>query len=369
MSVRSEGNDCQVTLRTTVDLIPAYRAGKRPDPLEGIAVYKVSSNENPYPPLPAVRSVIAEAGSQINRYPDPANQELTQAIADYHQVAPEQIALGTGAVALCYQLALISSEPGTEVIFPWRSFEAYPIVTHVAGADPVAVPLLADGRHDLTAMLGAINETTRLIFVCSPNNPTGAVVSKADFESFMDQVPAQVLVVLDEAYAEFDRNPDAEHGIETTAKYPNLVVLRTFSKAYGLAGLRVGFAVGHPRVIEALNKVGLPFGVNVIASVAAVASLADDSELIDRVDQLVAERTRVVSALAAAGVAVAELGSVAESQANFIWLALGSRAAAVADLLESKGLTVRTFAGEGLRITIGEPEANDRLIELASILV
>ncbi|MFZ1362542.1 MAG: histidinol-phosphate transaminase [Candidatus Nanopelagicales bacterium] len=362
------GQSCDVTLRSTVEVIPSYKAGKRPVPLDGVTAYKVSSNENPYPPLPAVREVIATAGGDVNRYPDPANTELVAAIATYHGVDPDNVAVGVGAVALCYQLALITSEPGTEVIFAWRSFEAYPIVTQVAGAAAVQVPLTSDGRHDLDAMAAAVNSATRLIFVCSPNNPTGSIVSKAEFDDFMSKVPSNVLVVLDEAYAEFDRSDDAAHGIETFREYPNLVVLRTFSKAYGLAGLRVGFAVGHPKVIEALGKVALPFGVNVIASAAAVASLEDDVELIERVDQLVAERARVTGELTALGVQVAALGSSAESQANFIWLPLGERSVEVAEALEAQGLTVRTFAGEGLRITIGEVEANDRLIELAEFI-
>lgn len=359
---------CDVILRSTVEAIPAYRAGKRPVARDGVTAYKVSSNENPYPPLPAVREVISAAGGDVNRYPDPANTELVNAIAAYHGVEVENVAVGVGAVSLCYQLALITSEPGTEVIFAWRSFEAYPIVTQVAGATPVPVPLTADGRHDLDAMAAAVTSATRLIFVCSPNNPTGSVVSKAELADFMAKVPSNVLVVLDEAYAEFDRSDDAAHGIETFHEYPNLVVLRTFSKAYGLAGLRVGFAVAHPKLAEALGKVALPFGVNVIASEAAVASLADDAELIERVDQLVAERDRVTTELAQRGVAVAPLGSLGESHANFIWLPLGERSISVAEALEAQGLTVRAFPGEGLRVTIAEPEANDRLIELADQL-
>lgn len=362
------GQPCDVTLRSTVEAIPSYKAGKRPASLDGITAYKVSSNENPYSPLPAVREVIAAAGGDVNRYPDPANSELVAAIAAYHGVDPDNVAVGVGAVALCYQLALITSEPGTEVIFAWRSFEAYPIVAQVTGATAVPVPLSSDGRHDLDAMAAAVTPATRLIFVCSPNNPTGSVVSKAEFENFMARVPSNVLVVLDEAYAEFDLSDDAAHGIQTFREYPNLVVLRTFSKAYGLAGLRVGFAVGHPTLVEALGKVALPFGVNVVAAAAAVASLEDDAELVERVDRLVAERARVTTELTKRGVDVAPLGSLGESQANFIWLPLGERSTEVAQALEAQGLTVRTFVGEGLRITIGEIEANNRLIEFAGLL-
>lgn len=339
--------------------IPGYRAGKRPAPrTDGIEAFKVSSNENPYPPLPRVIDVIAEAATQVNRYPDPASTELIEAIVAHFDVPAEHVAVATGAVALCYQLAHAAAGPGDEVLFAWRSFEAYPIVAAVSGATAVQVPLRADGTHDLPAMAAAVTERTRLIFVCSPNNPTGTIVTQDEFDAFMQQVPPSVVVALDEAYIEFNRDPSAVEGLRTYQRYQNLVVLRTFSKAYGLAGLRVGYAIGSAAIIEALNKTALPFGVSIVAQAAAVASLADADELHDRVAALITERDRVYQHLIEAGL------ELPESQANFIWLPLGAEGAEFAAVAEEAGLTVRSFPGDGVRATIAETPANDRLVDL-----
>jgi histidinol-phosphate aminotransferase len=347
--------------RDALQEIPGYRAGERPDPrTDGVEAFKVSSNENPYPPLPQVVKVIEQAAHHVNRYPDPGSAELIEAIAAHAGVPREHVAVATGAVALCYQFAQSTAGPGDEVVFAWRSFEAYPIVTSVAGAQPVAVPLLVDGRHDMAAIASAVTDRTRLVFICSPNNPTGTVVTQDELDEFMAAVPNDVMVVLDEAYIEFCRDPSAAAGLVTYTKHQNLAVLRTFSKAYGLAGLRVGYAIAQPPVIEALNKTALPFGVSVIAQAAAAASLADDAELRARVDALVAERTRVMQGLRAAGV------EVVPSEANFVWLPLGEQTEEFANRSEQAGLTVRAFAGEGVRVTIAETAANDRFIGLAS---
>lgn len=232
-------------------------------------------------------------------------------------------------------------------------------MARVAGAAPVAVPLTADFRHDLAAMADAVTERTRLIFVCSPNNPTGTVVSQAEFDEFMARVPSDVLVVLDEAYTEFCNDPAAVDGLAAYLRYPNLAVLRTFSKAYGLAGLRVGYAIAQPPIIEALNKTALPFGVSNIAQAAAVASLGADAELKLRVDHLIDARTEMLAHLAEAGF------PGTPSQANFIWLATGEHTSEFAAACEAQGLTVRPFPGEGVRVTVAEPEANDRFVRLA----
>ena len=355
---------CSVTdprFRSALTAIPAYRAGKGP-PVRNdeVEAFKLSSNENPYPPLPQVTKVIAEAARYVNRYPDPTSRHLVEAIAAHCHVPREHIAVGTGAVALCYQFAHATAGPGDEVVFAWRSFEAYPILAAVSGADVVSVPLTVDLRHDLPAMAAAVTDRTRLIFVCSPNNPTGTIVTQQELDEFLDAVPADVLVVLDEAYIEFNSDPAAASGLVTYQDRPNLAVLRTFSKAYGLAGLRVGYAIAHPRVIEALAKTALPFGVSVIAQTAATASLADDAELLDRVAALNVERGRVIDGLRDLGF------PVGESQANFVWLPLGEDATAFAELCEKEGLAVRIFPSEGVRVTIGEAAANTRLIAVAS---
>ncbi len=345
-------------LRATLDEIPLYRAGQRPADRHDLLAFKLSSNENPYPPLPRVRAAIAAASAEINRYPDPASAELVAALAEYHGVAPADIALGTGAVALCYQLAACTVEPGDEILYPWRSFEAYPIVSHVVGATPVAVPLTPGGEHDLDAMAAGVTERTRLIFVCSPNNPTGTVVGKQALNRFLDRVPPDVVVALDEAYIEFNRDPDAADGLADHRHRRNVVILRTFSKAYGLAGLRVGYAIADPLVATALRKTAIPFGISGLAQVAAVESLADDVELLARVEALAIERERVAQQLRRIG------WTLPRSQANFLWLPLGERSAEFAAICDQAGLTIRAFPNEGARVTIAETEANDRLIDV-----
>jgi len=343
-------------LRAALDGVPAYRAG-RPAP-EG--AYKISSNENPYPPLPSVLAAIEQAAGRVNRYPDFASTVLVEALAGRFGVPAEHVAVGTGSVAVAQQVLMAAAGEGDEVVFPWRSFEAYPILVQLSGATSVRVPLTDDGGHDLDAMAAAVTDRTRVVFVCNPNNPTGPPVRRAALERFLDAVPADVLVVLDEAYREFVRDPDVPDGIELYRDRPNVAVLRTFSKAYGLAGLRVGFAVAHEPVAAALRKTAVPFGVSDLAQAAAVASLAVEPELLERVDLLVAERGRVLAALRAVGI------DVPESQANFVWLGLGERTAAFAAACERAGVVVRAFPGEGVRVTVAEPEASDRFLAVAA---
>ncbi|MFB6602482.1 histidinol-phosphate transaminase [Streptomyces noursei] len=346
-------------LRAALDGIPTYKPG-RPAAAGGPVAYKLSSNENPYPPLPGVlESAVAAAGS-FNRYPDMACTGLMAELADRFSVPVDHLATGTGSVGVAQQLVQSTAGPGDEVIYAWRSFEAYPIVTQVSGATSVQVPLTSGEVHDLDAMLAAITERTRLIFVCNPNNPTGTVVRRAELESFLDRVPDDVLVVLDEAYREFIRDADVPDGIELYRDRPNVCVLRTFSKAYGLAGLRVGFAVAHPEVAAALRKTAVPFGVSQLAQEAAVASLRSEAALLERVDALVVERTRVYDALVAQG------WTVPASEANFVWLRLGDRTTAFAEACERAGVVVRPFAGEGVRVTIGEEPAMDLFLEAAA---
>ncbi|TSB22391.1 pyridoxal phosphate-dependent aminotransferase, partial [Streptomyces benahoarensis] len=306
-------------LRAALDGIPTYKPG-RPAASDGPVAYKLSSNENPYPPLPGVLERAVEAAGAFNRYPDMACTGLMAELAERFSVPVEHLATGTGSVGVAQQLVQATAGPGDEVIYAWRSFEAYPIVTQVSGATSVKVPLTSGEVHDLDAMLAAITDRTRLIFVCNPNNPTGTVVRRAELEAFLDRVPDGILVVLDEAYREFIRDPEVPDGVDLYRDRPNVCVLRTFSKAYGLAGLRIGFAVAHEPVAAALRKTAVPFGVSQLAQEAAVASLRSEAALLERVDALVAERTRVVAALAAQG------WELPPSEANFVWLRLGERA-------------------------------------------
>ncbi|MDT0545548.1 histidinol-phosphate transaminase [Streptomyces lonegramiae] len=339
-------------LRGALDGIPTYKPGK-PAAAGGPAAFKLSSNENPYPPLAGVLETAISAAASFNRYPDLACTALTAELARRFDVPPEHLATGTGSVGVAQQLVQSTAGPGDEVIYAWRSFEAYPIITRISGATPVQVPLTGGEVHDLDAMADAITERTRLIFVCNPNNPTGTVVGREALTRFLDRVPAEVLVVLDEAYIEFIRDERVPNGIELYRERPNVCVLRTFSKAYGLAGLRVGFAIAHEPVAAALRKTAVPFGVSQLAQDAAVASLRSEDALRERVEALVAERARVSGALAGQG------WTVSESQANFVWLRLGERTVDFAAACEAAGVVVRPFPGEGVRVTVGEREAND----------
>lgn len=282
-----------------------------------MTVFKLSSNENPYPPLPGVVEAAERAVAQMNRYPDMGCADLYDALAERLGFPVEQIAAATGSVALIYHLLTAYCGPGDEVVHAWRSFEAYPIAVTAAGATGVTVPVTEDGRHDLPAMRAAITERTRVLMLCTPNNPTGPALRHSEVAELVASVPEHVLVVLDEAYHEFVRMDDALDAPALLRRHPNVVLFRTLSKAYGLAGLRVGYAVAAPEVAGALRAVSLPFGVSAVAQAAAVASLAAEDELMKRVEALVAERDRVVAGIADAG------WSVPEPQGNFVWFATG----------------------------------------------
>jgi histidinol-phosphate aminotransferase len=345
-------------LRAQLEGIPTYKPGK-PAPSGGPTAYKLSSNENPYPPLPGVMEQVAASSRNLHRYPDLACTALTDELAERFGVPASHIATGTGSVGVAQQLLQATSSPGDEVLYPWRSFEAYPIIVQISGATSVQVPLTPDEYHDLDAMVGAITDRTRMIFVCNPNNPTGTVVRRAELQRFIDRVPADVLVVLDEAYREFNRDPDVPDGVEIYRDRPNVAVLRTFSKAYGLAGLRIGFAIAHEPVADALRKTAVPFGVSQIAQDAAVASLRAEDQLLVRVDELVRERDRVLGSLRNQG------WTVPETHANFVWLRLGDRTLDFAAACERAGVVIRPFAGDGVRVTIAEREANDVFVRAA----
>ncbi len=343
--------------RPILDHFAPYQPGK-PPPAGGPS-FKLSSNESPFGPLPSVLKVIAEAASDINRYPDNGAAELTAAIADRFGVPAEHIAVGCGSVGVAQQLLEAVSEPGAEVIYAWRSFEAYPYLSDLAGVTSVRVPL-RDQVHDLPAMAQALTSQTRLVFVCNPNNPTGTVVHRDELVEFLDQVPADCLVVLDEAYTQYVRDPEVPDGLTLYRDRPNVAVLRTFSKAYGLAGLRVGFLIGPEPVAAAVRKTMLTFTVNSLAQIAATASLAAEADLLDRVDAVVAERIRVCAELARQG------WTVPPTEANFLWLPLGTSTADFAGACGRAGVSVRPFAGDGARVSIGDTEANDAFLAVAA---
>jgi len=347
-----------VSLRPDIDALPAYVPGERP--ARGRQVYKLSSNEVPFPLLPAVAAALADVGPDLNRYPDMAATHLIEALADHHGVRPERITVGNGSVAVLSHVLTAVCEPGDEVVMAWRSFEAYPIAAQVAGARAVLVPVDAAGRHDLDAMAAAVTDRTRAVLLCSPNNPTGPALTQSEVRRFLETVPPGVLVLLDEAYLEFVRQDDPTDGVALLEEHKNLVVLRTFSKAYGLAGLRVGYAVARRRLTAGFRAAATPFGVNSMALAGAVAALKCRGEVLDRVEQVVTERDRVTAALAEQG------WQIPDAQGNFVWLDLGRRAAAFADTARARGVLVRAFAGEGVRVSVGEHEGNDLFLGIAA---
>ena len=349
----------QPRIRDVFESIPTYQPGKQPAPKPGRSTFKLSSNENPYPPLPGVIETLAGASERVNRYPDMGAVHLYERLSERFGVPVDNLAAATGSVAVLYHLLQATCERGDEVVYAWRSFEAYPIAVQVTGARSVTVPLNAKAEHDLDAMLAAITDRTRVVIVCTPNNPTGPVVHDDALTEFIEQVPPHVVVVVDEAYREFVRDQHVADGVDLYRDRANVVCLRTFSKAYGLAGLRVGYAIAPPAIAAAIRKAALPFGVSDFAQVAAVASLNAEDALFQRVEALVAERTRVVDALREQG------WPVPVTQANFFWLPLGADTVEFAAACAEEGVMVRPFAGDGARITIGESEGNDVILEVA----
>lgn len=352
----------QVHLRQSLDLVPPYRQGKQPP----AGASKLSSNESPHPPLPAVAQAVAAQLDAFHRYPDISALPVRTLLSKRLGVDVDSITLGAGSVEVAAQLIHAVTDPGDEVMFAWRSFEAYPSLVRIAGAVPVEVPLDAHATHHLDGMLAAITPRTRLIFICNPNNPTGTVVGAAELEAFVVSVPHDVLVVIDEAYVHFDRTHDRADGISVFHRHPHVAVLHTFSKAYGLAGLRIGYAVSPPAVADALRKVALPFGVSSLAQAAAVASLDAEGELEARINEVVRQRGRMFDALR-----TAKLDPVA-SQANFVWVpnrnAAGIGAAALGELLETGGVVARVFPGEGVRISSGNAIDVNRVVAALGVL-
>ncbi len=348
--------------RADLDALPAYVPGRSPADLArdlGLSeAIKLASNEVPYGPLPGVVEAITAAAAQVHRYPDMGVVALRAALAQRHGVDPARVATGCGSVALTEHLVAATTQPGDEVVHAWRSFEAYPIITAAAATRGVRVPNTAGHGHDLPAMAAAVTDRTRVVLVCNPNNPTGTALRRADLDRFLDAVPDTVLVVLDEAYREFVTDPSVPDAVETYADRPNVVILRTMSKAWGLAGLRAGYLIASAEVADAVRKVITPFSTNALAQVAALAALAAEPEMRRRAERVVAERDRVIKAVRAL------VPDVPDSQSNFYWLPIGDRSVEFAQACERRGVIVRPFP-EGVRVTIGTPEENDRFLEAA----
>ena len=347
-----------------LDAIPRYEPGLVTE--EVLARYglasaiKLASNESPYPPLPEVERVVRDGLAGLSRYPDGAARALRRALAEQHGVGPEQIAIGNGSCELILLAGQALLDPGTTVVHAQPSFALYPHLAAAAGAKGIAVPLDADGGHDLDAMAAAVDERTRLVVVCNPNNPTGVHRAPAEIERFVDLLPEDLAVLVDEAYVDFVDRPDAGRIVALARERENLLVTRTFSKAHGLCGLRVGYAVGGAGWVAALDKVRQPFNTNALAQAAALESMRHPAELARRVAETVAERRRVERELTALGV------PFTPSRANFMLLAPdfgpGPDGSGVHEQLLRRGVIVRDGAALGcpgrLRVTIGTPDEN-----------
>ncbi|MCU1416144.1 MAG: hisC2 [Schumannella sp.] len=316
--------------------------------------WRASSNEATSSPTPSVLEAIYRAGSNAHLYPDVTGQDLSDALAAHLNVSADQISVGAGSLSVLEHLLLAYVSAGDEVVLAWRTYEAYPILVRLAGGEPINVPLTPALAHDLSAMRNAVTDRTKLILLCNPNNPTGTEIDEAAIRHFLDLVPSHVLVVLDEAYREFART--SFDGIGLLDHYPNLVVLRTFSKAYGLAGLRVGYSVSSTEIRKHISAATPPFAVSSVASAAARAAIDEQAQLRGTVHKTIEERRYAEEALAARGLQVPEAG------ANFIWLPLGAGSARFAELCLARGLAVRAFPGEGVRFTIGHRDATQALI-------
>lgn len=346
-----------VTLRPEIAALAPYRQGRA----ASATAFKLSSNENPNPTHPAILAAIAQAN--LNRYPDGAATTLRARLAERAGVSIDEVHVGAGSASILSQLVQAAAGRGDEVVYAWRSFEAYPGLVTVAGATSVQVPNLPGGFHDLDGMAAAITDRTRVVIVCTPNNPTSTLVTAEQFAAFMAKVPPTVLVILDEAYVEFVTDPHAVSGLAELGNYPNLVVLRTFSKAYGLAGLRIGWAVGASYILDAARSAAIPLSVTEQAQRAALAALDVEADLLAGVDDLVERRARVFAGLTAAG------WTVPEPHGNFVWFAAGDETTAVAAMLEDDGIIGRVFAGDGIRVSIGEAESVDPLLRSAARVV
>ncbi len=345
--------------RAAVAALPAYRPGRSAAAAaaeHGIAdAIKMASNELPFGPLPSVAGAISGGIEHLGLYADHGASELRADLAAFVGLDTENVTIGAGSAGILQQLLLSYVGPGDKVAMCWPSFEAYPLFAALVEAEQVRVPLV-DEVFDLPSLAAAIDADTKLAFVTNPNNPTGTVVGTDDIIAFLRAVPPSCLVVLDEAYSEFVTDPRVRDSTPLLADHSNLVITRTFSKAHGLAGLRVGYALGGADVIGMIDRTLVPFAVNELAQRAARASIAAADEMRGRVADVVAERTRVTAQLRRLG------WNVPDPQGNFVWLPVLDDAAALGVDLERRGVVTRAFADVGVRVTIAGPAWNDRFL-------
>ena len=354
-----------VTFAEKLARIPGYQAGvptgQAPEAIASGEIAQLASNESPFPPHPAVVETIRAAATAMNRYPDPDATLLRRRIAERHETEPGRIAVGNGSCEILLAAAEALCEPGAEIVYAWPSFSMYPYLAALTGAREIRVPLAEGDVHDLEAMAAEVNAATQLVVVCNPNNPTGTHLPAAEVAAFCERIPAHVTIALDEAYVEFQTNDDPDAGVDLLADFPNLVVLRTFSKCYGLAGLRVGYALGPAKFRAAVDAVRQPFSVNALAQAAAAEAVLHQDDVTRRVESTIVERIRVEEGLREIGL------RTTETQANFSWVDLGDavEAEVVAGLAE-RAIAVRPGTPLGdpghIRVTYGTAAENDRFL-------
>lgn len=361
-----------VTFAEKLARMPGYRAGvptgQAPEQIAAGEIAQLASNESPFPPHPKVVEAIERAARAMHRYPDPDATLLRRRLADRFETEPARVAVGNGSCEILLAAAEALCEPGAEIVYAWPAFSMYPYLPALTGAREVRVPLTGDGVHDLEAMAAEVTAATQLLLVCNPNNPTATHIPAAEIAAFCERLPRHVTVILDEAYVEFQTDDDPDATVDLLAEFPNLVVLRTFSKCYGLAGLRVGYALGSPEFRAAVDAVRQPFSVNALAQAAAAEAILHSDDVLDRVERTVAERLRVEEALAGIGL------QTTESQANFSWVDLGDadEGEVFAGLAERR-IAVRAgtpLGGPGhIRVTYGTGAENDRFLAALRELV
>jgi histidinol-phosphate aminotransferase len=342
-----------------IERIPIYPAAKTWD-YEGELV-ELASNETPWGPPPAVVGALQGQVERLNRYPDPSKSLLRQRIADRCELPAARVAVGKGSCELLMAAADALLEPGAELVYAWPSFSIYPHVAAQSGARAIEVPLDAEGRHDLDAMAREVTAATRMVLVCNPNNPTGTALPVEAIDAFVAALPRHVAVILDEAYVEFSALQDPGDSLDLVRRHPNLIVLRTFSKVYGLCGLRAGYALGPEEFRLAVDRVRQPFSVNALAQAAAAEAIRHQDEVTRRVEATIVERAWLETELEDRGL------DLSDSQANFVWVSLGERdEAAIVDGLAQRGVIVRAgtaLGGEGhLRVTLGTRAQNERFV-------
>ncbi|MGA3351822.1 MAG: histidinol-phosphate transaminase [Acidimicrobiales bacterium] len=350
-------------LRPELHGVPSYgSAVVSPAGYEG-PTHKLSSNESPYPPSEAVIEAMQGAARASNRYPDMFADDMAGVLAEHYALPADRVAVAGGSLVLLQQAVQAVASPGDEVLFGWRSYEAYPIIAEVARCTSVRAPL-HQHRLDLDQLAQRVSDATRIVIVCSPNNPTSTDISSRELEGFLEALPPSCLVILDQAYREFATSETVPDGLHLQERFDQLLVLRTFSKAHSLAGARIGWCVGDPEILQALRRVALPFTLSRVAAAAAMAALAEDAGSVSgRLAAIIGERNRVAARLRQFGF------EVPASEANFLWLPLADKADSFAYECARVGISVRCFSGEGVRVTIGTVTANDLVIEAAQSFI